>query len=64
MNEPFPLREQVSLAPLTTLEVGGATRYLADCRDLTELSAALAWARERRLRVFTLGGHLDTPKGG
>lgn len=56
MNEPFPLREQVSLAPLTTLEVGGATRYLADCRDLTELSAALAWARERRLRVFTLGG--------
>lgn len=56
MTLPFDLQENVPLAPLTTLEVGGATRYLATCHDLGELSAALEWAQDRHLPVFLLGG--------
>ncbi len=56
VKPPFELQENVSLAPLTTLEVGGATRYMAQCRDLRELQAALEWAQDHRLPVFTLGG--------
>ncbi len=53
---PFELHEHVPLAPLTTLEVGGATRYLARCHDLVGLQAVLAWAGERQLPIFLLGG--------
>lgn len=56
MNLPFELHEHVSLAPLTTLEVGGATRYFARCTDLDGLRAALEWAEERSLPIFLLGG--------
>lgn len=56
MSLPFELRDNVPLAPLTTLEVGGVSRYLATCRDLAQVKAALAWGRERRLPIFVLGG--------
>lgn len=50
------LAEDVPLAPLTTLGVGGPARYLARCRDVADLGAALALARERGLMTFVLGG--------
>jgi len=50
------LRENVVLAPLTTLGVGGAARYFADCATVEALTAGVAWARERGLPLFVLGG--------
>jgi UDP-N-acetylmuramate dehydrogenase len=48
--------EEVPLAPLTTFEVGGAARFLAEVDDEEELAAAFAWAKARSLPVFVLGG--------
>jgi len=48
--------EDVPLAPLTTLGVGGSARYLARCQDTAELRAAFALAGERGLATFVLGG--------
>ena len=53
---PQGLREQVALAPLTTLELGGAARYLVEAGDEETVGEALRWAGERRLPVAVLGG--------
>src|SRR5437773_11698541 len=50
------LREQVPLAPFTTLGLGGPARYFYECTTEAELGEALTWARERRLRVQIMGG--------
>jgi len=50
------LRENVPLAPLTTLGIGGAARYFADCASEEATAAGLMWARERGLPTFVLGG--------
>ncbi|HKP13343.1 MAG TPA: UDP-N-acetylmuramate dehydrogenase [Blastocatellia bacterium] len=50
------LRENVPLAPLTTLGVGGPARFFADCATGEAMAAGVAWARERGLPVFVLGG--------
>ena len=52
----LPIEEEVALGPLTTLRVGGPARFLARCRSLEELSAVLAWARQRRIPVLPIGG--------
>ncbi|MCR4333661.1 MAG: UDP-N-acetylmuramate dehydrogenase [Patescibacteria group bacterium] len=49
-------QEHVSLAPLTTLGVGGAARFFVEARSSEEASEALAFARARALPVFVLGG--------
>ncbi len=46
----------VALAPLTTLQVGGAADWCMRATTSTEVEAAYAWARERGLPVFVLGG--------
>jgi len=48
--------ENVSLAPLTTLKVGGEARYFAQPKDVAELKATLERARGEGLAVFILGG--------
>jgi UDP-N-acetylmuramate dehydrogenase len=48
--------ENVPLAPLTTLQIGGAARFFAEARDEEQLLDALAFAEERDLPVFILGG--------
>jgi UDP-N-acetylmuramate dehydrogenase len=48
--------ENVPLAPLTTLEVGGPARFFCRCPDDQSLKAALAWAAAREAPVFVLGG--------
>lgn len=46
----------VALAPLTTLGVGGAARWFVSARSVADIRQALAWAAERQLPVFVLGG--------
>ena len=50
------LRENVRLAPYTTLQLGGPARYFVECAGESEVRAALAYARELGLAVFVLGG--------
>lgn len=50
------LRENVPLAPLTTLQVGGAARYFVEGKNVDEVREALEVARARKLPFFVLGG--------
>ncbi len=50
------IRENVSLAPLTTLGVGGPARYFAEATTEAEVIEAVKFARARRLPLFVLGG--------
>src|SRR5437879_13661189 len=55
-DEGVELREQVPLAPYTTLGLGGEARYFVECGSEDEVRAALAYAAERRLPAYVLGG--------
>jgi UDP-N-acetylmuramate dehydrogenase len=48
--------ENIPLAPYTTFKVGGRARYLSVVKSEEELREALAFAREKALPVFVLGG--------
>src|SRR5271166_6050227 len=50
------IREQVPLAPLTTLGVGGPARYFVEARNEAEVVEAVEFARARELPLFVLGG--------
>jgi UDP-N-acetylmuramate dehydrogenase len=50
------IRDDVPLAPLTTLELGGPARHLALARTDDELGEALRWAEARQLPALILGG--------
>jgi UDP-N-acetylmuramate dehydrogenase len=50
------IEENVSLAPLTTLKIGGAARYFARVTSRQELVEAIQFARSHDLPVFILGG--------
>ena len=50
------IQENVPLAPLTTLQVGGAARYFAEARREDEVREAVAFAKKRGLPLFVLGG--------
>jgi UDP-N-acetylmuramate dehydrogenase len=50
------LREQVPLAPLTTLGVGGPARYFAEAQAESAIRDAIEFARSRDLPLFVLGG--------
>jgi len=50
------LREHVPLAPFTTLGLGGKARYFIECSTEEQVGAALAYAAERRLPAYVLGG--------
>ncbi|HWQ11778.1 MAG TPA: UDP-N-acetylmuramate dehydrogenase [Roseiflexaceae bacterium] len=50
------LIEHEPLAKYTSWRIGGPARYLANVAGPAELRAALAWAGERGLPVFLLGG--------
>ena len=53
---PRGLRERVALAPLTTLELGGPARYLAEAEDQGTIVDSLRWAAGLGLPVTVLGG--------
>jgi UDP-N-acetylmuramate dehydrogenase len=48
--------ENVPLAPLTTLKVGGPARYFTEPKSATEVADAVNFARSRELPLFVLGG--------
>jgi len=50
------IREDVPLAPYTTLGIGGPARYFVEVSSEAEIPAAVAWAGERGLPLFVLGG--------
>jgi UDP-N-acetylmuramate dehydrogenase len=50
------LRRNVSLAPMTTLGIGGPARYFADVASPDALRAGVEWARSRELPLFVMGG--------
>ncbi|HLI64429.1 MAG TPA: FAD-binding protein, partial [Terriglobales bacterium] len=50
------IREDVPLAPLTTLGVGGPARYFTEARSEAEVLEAVDFARRRGLPLFVLGG--------
>lgn len=50
------LQENIPLAPLTTLQVGGPARYFVEATSEAEVEEAVDLARERNLRLFVLGG--------
>jgi UDP-N-acetylmuramate dehydrogenase len=50
------VRDDVPLAPLTTLELGGRARHLVEAADDATILAALAWATARGVPVLVLGG--------
>ncbi len=50
------IRENVPLAPLTTLSVGGPARYFCEAHSEEDIREALIFARERDLPWFVMGG--------
>jgi UDP-N-acetylmuramate dehydrogenase len=50
------IQENISMAPLTTLKIGGPARYFARLTHEEELVDALRFAREENLSTFVLGG--------
>jgi UDP-N-acetylmuramate dehydrogenase len=50
------LQQNVSLAPLTTLQIGGPARFFVQAVSRAEVEEALAYARAANLQLFILGG--------
>jgi UDP-N-acetylmuramate dehydrogenase len=50
------IREQVPLAPLCSLNLGGRARYFVTVENEPDLVEALAWAEARKLSVAVLSG--------
>lgn len=48
--------EHVSLAPYTTLGVGGEARFFIEVQSVEELIEAIAFAKSKQLSLFVLGG--------
>ncbi len=50
------LLENIPLAPLTTIKIGGPASYFVEARNIGEVQEALSYARSRDLPLFVLGG--------
>jgi UDP-N-acetylmuramate dehydrogenase len=50
------LQENILLAPLTTIGIGGPARFFFRATTVDEIQEAMAWARHRACAVFVLGG--------
>lgn len=50
------LRENMPLAPMTTLGIGGPARYFAEVTTTDSLIAGVTWANSRSVPFFVLGG--------
>jgi UDP-N-acetylmuramate dehydrogenase len=49
-------QEFISLAPYTTLRIGGPARFLCEVEGEAEVGEAVSFAKERNLPLFVLGG--------
>ena len=50
------IQENVSLAPFTTFRIGGAARFFVHASSVADVEEALAFAEEKNLSIFILGG--------
>lgn len=50
------LQKEVSLAPFTTMKIGGPARFLLHSNDIEEVRQVLDYCRSRKLPTFILGG--------
>jgi len=50
------IQQNIPLAPLTTLQVGGPARYFVEARTESDVEDALSYAQEQRVPLFVLGG--------
>ena len=50
------IRENIALAPLTTLKVGGAARFFVGAKTAGEVIEAVKFAEKNNLELFVLGG--------
>lgn len=50
------LQQNTPLAPFTTFGIGGPARWFVEAASESEIVEATAWARERGLALFVLGG--------
>jgi len=50
------LLENIPLAPLTTIKIGGPARYFVEAGNVGEVQEAVTFARSRDLPLFVLGG--------
>jgi UDP-N-acetylmuramate dehydrogenase len=50
------ITENVALAPLTTLKVGGSARYFIEATNPAEVSQAVEFSKSANLPLFILGG--------
>ncbi len=50
------IRENVPLAPLTTIGIGGPARYFTRAVTVDEIRSAIDWARDHSHPLFILGG--------
>ena len=48
--------EEVPLAPYTTFQIGGPARWFAEASSEDDIAAGIAFASERQLPLFVLGG--------
>jgi UDP-N-acetylmuramate dehydrogenase len=53
---PMDMKENQTLAPLTTFGIGGPARWFVEAGSESEIVDAVAWAREREVALFVLGG--------
>jgi UDP-N-acetylmuramate dehydrogenase len=60
------IEENKPLAPLTTLGIGGPARWFVEARHEEDIAQAAAWAREKEIPLFVLGGgsNLLVAEGG
>ena len=56
MIDRLPIQENVSLAPLTTLEVGGPARFFILAQSEEQIADAFSLAKRKGLEIFILGG--------
>ncbi len=54
-NLPTLIRPSQTLAPYTSFKVGGSAEFFAAPRNLSELQAAIAWAKAQNLKITCLG---------
>lgn len=50
------IEENIALAPLTTLKVGGAARFFVEAKSESDVLEAVLFAKENKLSLFILGG--------
>jgi UDP-N-acetylmuramate dehydrogenase len=50
------IRQNVALAPLTTIGIGGPARFFLRAESVDDVREGLEWARQNAQRVFILGG--------